>query len=404
VTTVTHRRKGGLLALVMILLFAPGSIPGTTDRPLRSLVATLNPGAGPSEVRFLVSGDSRPTMTGAPVPRVAKTIAEEIGLIRPDFVLWTGDTVYGYGDTAAELRDEYARFFALVKDTCVPIFSCPGNHDIHSDDETPCDPRTHASEDEFVKQYGNLYGSFDDGDIHVISLDTAVRCHEDRIDGAQLAWLKDDLEANKHARMIFVFSHTAFFSSPLIDDRQRADHPPVANRDDLHALFRQYPVRAVFSGHEHLYWRESHDAIDYIVMGGGGSPVYAPPDRQGFSGYLLVTVSGSKVAYDVIEPGRLFQEDGGTDRSGEVRSWIVNSNDADIALRGVRVKVPGASSACADLVPEARVTSWDRSTAPVDVNLLSCVPAGGGLDVTLGLKAPRGKSVEVSLKKRTTPR
>jgi calcineurin-like phosphoesterase family protein len=386
-------------ALVMFWLLAVARVQAATDRPIRSQVATIKPGPGSTDVRFVVAGDSRPTMTGAPMPRVARTIAGEIGLIRPDFVLWTGDTVYGYGDTTAELRDEYAAFLGLFRNTQVPIFNCPGNHEIHPDDVTPCDPRAQAPEEEFEKRYGNLYGSFDYADIHVIALDTAERCGEDRIDGAQLAWLKEDLETNKGARMIFVFTHTELFSSPLIDEKQKAGHLPVASRDDLHAMFSQYPVRAVFSGHEHLYWHEDHDRIEYFVIGGGGAPLYAPPDHQGFSHYLLVTVSGSTVTYDLIEPGRLFLEEPVADGHAGVQAWIVNSNDADIMLRGARVKMPGTRSACADLQAEAHVTSWDRSTAPVDVMKTSCMPDGGSLEVTLSLKAPKGRSVAVSIRK-----
>ena len=56
---------------------------------------------------FVVAGDNRPTAKGAPLPHVLKTIFSEIRVIQPDFVLWTGDTVYGYDDTPAELRAEY---------------------------------------------------------------------------------------------------------------------------------------------------------------------------------------------------------------------------------------------------------------------------------------------------------
>ena len=384
------------------MLLSASLAQATTDRPIKSQVATIRPGAGSADVRFIVAGDNRPTMTGAPLPRVARTIAGEIDLIRPDFVLWTGDAVYGYGDTIAELREEYAAFLALFRNTQVPLFNCPGNHEIHADDVTPCDPRAQAPEEEFERRYGRLYGSFDYADIHVIALDTAVRCGEDRIDGDQLAWLEADLEANKLARMIFVFTHTELFSSPLIDDGQKGGHAPVANRDDLHALFSKYPVRAVFSGHEHLYWHESHDRIDYFVLGGGGAPLYAPPDHQGFSHYLLVTVSGSAVTYDVIEPGRLFQEPAAYGHGG-VRAWIVNSNDADIMLQGVKVRVTGAQSGCAGLKAEGYVTSWDRTTVPVDVTKTACTPDGGSLDVTLSLKAPKGRSVAVSVRKQAGP-
>src|SRR5262249_41294974 len=153
-----------------------------------------------------------------------------------------------------------------------------------------------------------LYGSFDVGDVHFVALDTEVVGEENTIGAKQLAWLREDLERNKGQRAIFVFSHSEFFSSPLIDAGQAHGHEAIKNRDELPQLFRGYPVKAVFSGHQHLFWREKpedHDGIAYFVAGGAGAPLYATPDRGGFSHYLLVRVVGHQILYDVIEPGRL---------------------------------------------------------------------------------------------------
>src|SRR6201999_1806919 len=87
------------LPLLLPALGAP--LRAATERPLQSVVAPLPPDAGAGDGAFIVGGDNRATAQGAPMPRVVRTIFDEIGLVRPDFALWSGDTVYGYCDTRA---------------------------------------------------------------------------------------------------------------------------------------------------------------------------------------------------------------------------------------------------------------------------------------------------------------
>jgi len=387
------------IGLAGALLAAAAS--NALDRPLRSVGGVLAAGPPrPSGLVFVVGGDNRPTGKGAPLPRITRTLFEEIRLIRPDFVLWTGDTVYGYGDTPAELEKEYQDFEALAGRAGVPVFNAPGNHEIHRTDDSPCSsplgppvPGSPDSEARFIRRFGNLYGSFDAGAAHFISLDTDAYCHEDSIEGPQLEWLQRDLEEHRNAAAIFVFSHTEFFSSPQIDPDATKGHEPLRNRDELHALFRKYPVRAVFSGHEHLYWREAHDGIDYFVAGGGGAPLYATPDRGGFGHYIVVALSGAGVRYDLVEPGRLFVENGAPARNGK-RIWVVNSNDADIPLRGVAVDVP-ALGPCRGVRAESELKRRDGTPVPVPISRVSCSSSRGRLHVALELTSPRGTSVPI---------
>src|SRR5450759_901467 len=376
-----------LLAATAVL--ATAAISRAESRPIRCLgrAPSLADGA---DLLFAVGGDNRPTGKRAPTPRVLSTIFSEVGLIRPDLVLWTGDAVYGYGDTAAELSAEYDRFEHAWRASGVALYDVPGNHEIHRRDKDPCGDR--RSEEEFERRFGALYGSFDAGDVHFIALDTEVNCREDSIDGQQRAWLEADLEAHRDARAIFVFSHTEFFSSPLIEPKAGQDHPPLEDRDGLHGLFRRYPVRAVFSGHEHLYWHEAHDGIGYFVAGGGGAPFYASPDRGGFAHYLLVRVSGKEVAYTLIEPGKLFFE-----KAADGRWWVVNGNDQDIPLSGIEIS---AQAACAAIEVETQLTTLDGDPVPVASAVLSCTRSKGRSRVRIGMTVPKRTSVPILLRRR----
>ncbi len=388
-----------LLALAAGGLGSPAR--AAADRPLQSTVVPLAAAPAGDEVVFVVAGDNRPTQKGAPPPGILRSIFREIGLIRPDFVLWTGDTIYGYGDTPGELAGEYDGFLRLAAEGRSPLFNSPGNHEIHRLEDQPCGRQ--ASEEEFERRFGRLYGSFDYAGAHFIALDTEVPCEEDRIGGAQLEWLRQDLEANRGARAIFVFSHTEFFSSPFIDEKPGKGHPALQNAGELHELFRRYPVRAVFSGHEHLFWREpagKHDGIEYFVAGGGGAPLYAPPDRGGFAHYLLVRLEGEQARYDVLEPGRLFTEGGRATRAGERRLWVVNSNDAEIPLRGATASVPAKLGPCPALAAESDLKTRDGQAVPVPVRVSSCNRRGTQRELRLQLVAPPDVSVPILLRRR----
>jgi hypothetical protein len=156
-------------------------------------------------------------------------------------------------------------------------------------------------------------------------------------------------------------------------------------------------VRAVFSGHEHLYWREKaaeHDQIEYFVAGGAGAPAYASPDHGGFAHYLVVRVpAGAKpdVSYDVIEPGRLYVE---PDAQNETKVWLVNSNDAGpLTLGAVRVPVPASLGSC-DGISLTTAAKGVTLTAP------SCVPGDNPQILFRATGVPAGASVPVILTKK----
>lgn len=405
---------------VPLLLCLAAPLGAATDRPLKSFPeAELKPKEAGADMLFIVSGDNRPTTQGAPLPRVVKAIFSEIGLIRPDFVIWTGDTVYGYCDTREELEAEYQAFRAAARpiEGFVPLYNSPGNHEIHEGQtcsrpaEQLCGPP--CSEDAFRGHFGQLWGSFDYAGAHFIALDTDVPGQEDAIGGEQLEWLKRDLEANKGARAIFVFTHTEFYSSPVIDKPQGTGHPAVTNRCELQDLFRKYPVKAVFSGHEHVYWRETaenHDGIDYFVAGGAGAPLYASPERGGFSHYVVVRMTGDKISYQVVEPGRLYLEDAAP-RAGEHRFWIVNSADfaessekfaQPIPLRGIDVEVAASLGKCEDLEATAAGRRRDAEVPVSGVTIGSCSPAGGKLRLHIDGPPVGQGSFLVTVKKKSS--
>ena len=349
---------------------------------IKSLNHELVPAADGDFV-FVVAGDNRPTTHGAPFPHVLDTIVSEMRLIRPDLVLWTGDTVYGYGDKdRAELAAEYATFIRKAARAGVPIFNAPGNHEVHPN-VTPCD-KPNVCEDEFKAHFGALYGSFDYRGVHFIAVDTEEIGHEvvvdgkktgvQVVDGDQLKWLKDDLEAHKNARAIFAFFHTELTAAP--NDEEGNGHPALGNASDIRSLFAKYHVKAVFQGHEHLLYApdpKTTEGVHYFVAGGAGAPMYARPENGGVSSYIVVEMKGTDATFNNVEPGRFYAEG-----AGDI-VWLINSNDVDIPARRIEASVPATIGKCGAL-------AFDQTLAKKfdgEIREVSCKPSGANLDLTL---------------------
>jgi hypothetical protein len=88
------------------------------------------------------------------------------------------------------------------------------------------------------------------------------------------------------------FHHPPFSSGP--HGGARLEPQAASIRAKWMPVFRQYHVRLLFTGHEHLYehWVERYtdsagpQRIDEIVSGGGGAPLYAYTGEPDLRDYL----------------------------------------------------------------------------------------------------------------------
>ncbi len=277
---------------------------------------------------FILYGDNRGSMDGiGPEPnhaRVVDGIIQQVEALRSSeapvrFILQTGDLVTK-GDVAREWQASFVPLVDhLVEETHLPYFLVPGNHDVSSDQVTvppregsglgyllqavklqiPPDgsPRRLSGYATYALGYGNTF---------VIGLDS-IHANDDK----QYVWIKNQLEQLDRSRYanIFVFCHHSPFSSGphsvVLDDSTRVI------RSRYLPLFHAHHVRAVLSGHEHLYehWVEHYTdnrglgRMDYIVSGGGGAPRYGYAGEPDLSDYLQAN-RGLKVQLQhVVKPG-----------------------------------------------------------------------------------------------------
>jgi len=241
------------------------------------LSAFAGPKAKPPDEKFTFAayGDTRTN----PIAH-AEVIHEIVGM-RPEFVLQSGDLVSDGGNPR-----QWAQFEQITKplrDAGIAYYPARGNHDL-----------------------GRYYPScvtepFDSGDrIH--KLYYAFTRHRNRFiivdsmepyqpGSRQYVWLEYELaRARKTAINTFVMFHEGPFSVGPHGSTPEA-------QKYLHPLFVKYHPRAVFCGHDHLYYRTTRDGVTYVVTGGGGAPPYRPENAQ-------IAIPGDVFVTDVDNMGR----------------------------------------------------------------------------------------------------
>lgn len=386
------------LVILLVAAFAAGAAAASTTKAMPVLptgAAAPAPPADPDHFTFVTAGDNRSTGYGYPMPDAFDVICTQIGLIQPDFVVWTGDVIEGYGDSVADANAEYDAFLAGVKLTGVPVYNAPGNH------EFSLDARLMPV---YTSRMAPLYGSFDYGNSHFVIVNTNAvwpdgTIHDGSIDAAQQAWLESDLAANQSATNIFVFMHHYPFGPPDPDNPDAGDTgwDSTADRDAFHQIMVKYHVRAVFSSHNHIYYHTVKDGIDYYVSGGAGAPLDASPDQGGFLHYLVVHVDGARVTTTILQPWHLdvTYPEGDSPRSRRGHAWIANTEGTAVTVKHLVFHL--ASLPAGQTYAVTASVRYKVNSKPTDASIVSVTPSADGksCDVVVSTKCPKSRTTEV---------
>jgi hypothetical protein len=241
----------------------------------------------PEGVYFTVFGDNRGEKDGRQ-PAVFSRLVRQMAALNPEFVIGTGDYIYGAStqDTLRYQWNEFFRALAPLQERRTTYFvPAPGNHEIAGGDGRAL----------FLQYFKRCYFSFNRGGSHFIVLDSETPGQESRIAGEQLQWLKRDLATAANAACIFVAVHRPFFPVALHRGDSLDMYP--TERDALHQLLVQHRVTCVFEGHEHLYNRQTRDGVVHIITGGGGADLYATPENGGYHHFL--SVKANRLGYNI---------------------------------------------------------------------------------------------------------
>ncbi len=207
--------------------------------------------ADSSPFSFAVIGDTQSYHPGLQ-PLLDRMAAEET-----DFVLHVGDlTDRGdhWGEWKGSFFDPGHGYFN--KNVFWTVY---GNHD-----GGPYFPQL------FDMPSANMWHSFDWGDVHFVILDSYGAGSGGEGKARQLAWLKQDLQANQKPWTI------AALHVPMVATRRSLDW---FGDGDILPVLEQHEVDIVFSGH-HPHYRRYHPIgtdgkrpIMHVTSGGGGGPV-----------------------------------------------------------------------------------------------------------------------------------
>jgi hypothetical protein len=329
------RRPGGL-GFLFGLLVGLGALPPEGQAQERATAITPPTTPFPTEAQskgvtrfsFVVYGDTRGQKDGVVLqPDHSLVVESVLGAIKRlrdtpfpvKAILQSGDAV-AKGQDPRQWNVSFVPLInRLTTEGDVSYFLAPGNHDVSSS-LTPDAPAREVPLRNFLDVVGALIpkdGSprrlsgyptyaFGYGNTFVLAIDADIASDE-----KQLQWVREELEGLDRSRYVnvFVLCHHAPFSSghhggPTLEPET------VSLRSLYMPLFRTHHVRAVFSGHEHLFehWVERYTdssgahRMDLIVSGGGGAPIYTYSGEPDLKDYLKANEASHVELEHLVKP------------------------------------------------------------------------------------------------------
>jgi 3',5'-cyclic AMP phosphodiesterase CpdA len=180
-----------------------------------------------------------------------------------------GDNAYRDGEDA----QYQTNFFNIYKNDLLkkyPLYPSPGNHDYHDVEFSAA----YAQKTKEVAYFQNFtmpvngeaggtasnnkaYYSFDIGNVHFLSLDSygteepSYRLYDTL--GAQVRWIKKDLDANKNKGWVIAYWHHPPYTMGSHDSDKETELVKI--RENFIRILERYGVDLILCGHSHLYER-----------------------------------------------------------------------------------------------------------------------------------------------------
>ena len=337
-----------LLVLSLVLLFVSTVVFADIIKTDDAAEWAKKMGQGKTSFSFIVFGDNRGTSPGRKLPTVLDSMLRDMGYIHPDFIINTGDIMVGYTDTIEQAKEEIQAFVKKIYTHTpdVDFLFVPGNHEAPSLEISQL----------FTEYFGKkLYYDFVYGNSHFVMVNTTFprkwlqkgqkygfyNVNDGQHELAQIDWTKKVL--NLEAAHTFIATHVPVFSalSPNFGKHPKS-FTSKENRDEFLKLLVDKGIDAYFAGHEHVFYARKVNNSLFFTVGGGGAPLYGPTtggygvnkgegpdyatttfdprfDHGGWAkgyhydlhipagalsifSYMLVTVDGDKVSYDLLVP------------------------------------------------------------------------------------------------------
>jgi hypothetical protein len=187
-----------------------------------------------------------------------------------------------------------------------------------------------------------------------------------------------------HPMPTVTFQHHPVYSR----ETNKEDTATVQNHDELHKLYRSGGVKIAFEGHDHVYNRQEHDGIVYMIAGGAGAPLDALPTDGGFFHYAIVQVHGESIEATPIPIGALEV----VKLSGSSVA-VGNYCDTDLPVNRLVMTVRKRPSSVS-------ASYGTKKGKPKDVpaRIVSVKRGSAGFEVVVALVAPKHRATIVKLK------
>lgn len=258
-----------LLTLPCLLIMGCDSSVGNSDNSNR-----VNFSIQSSGYDMVVMGDNQPSF------KKLEHFINIANALKPKYLVHVGDRVPFSSPLTYQALMKSLKI--INKDiTFIPVV---GNHDV-SRSNLDASMKLHNYFFNYPENFQGYY-SLNTENQYLIFLNSYLPGATNKISRLQLDWLTSELE-NAQNRDIYVFLHHPVFEAGY--------HPPIQNRDELHDLIKDYNVKAVFSGHEHLFYKKTVDDIPYYVTGGAGSSLYSSENGEKVHHILGINFSPFKV-------------------------------------------------------------------------------------------------------------
>ena len=215
--------------------------------------------------------------------------------LKPAFVIVTGDLVNKAGD-AAQIR-EYRRIASQLN-PAITLHQVAGNHDVEN-----------APTPESLAAYEQIFGPdryvFSHPGLTGIVLNSSVIHTPDKAPdryAAQDRWLREELARARSAgaARIVVFQHHPWFLVTA-GEADQYFNIPLVRRTPLLALFREFGVTHLVSGHYHRNAVATDGELTMITTG----PIGKPQGQGTQSGLRVFVVNASGLSHRFYALGEL---------------------------------------------------------------------------------------------------
>lgn len=268
-------------------------------------------GEKPTEMHFLVFGDSKGSKHFPGVLKRADSL-------QPDFCITTADLVNkGAGEQGVidyKLLDEKGGWFMRK----YPMWPTVGNHEEWGGDNG-------------IENFTNFFGmktdmySFEYGNAKFIALPWSKISTNKK----KLKWLKKELRKAK-GKHIFIYKHRPNYT---LGNKSYKDVEGTETK--MTQLFDKYNVTAVFSGHDHIYYRTKRNNTNYIISAGAGASIYSlKREKDAIEGDVFYGKRIKKEIEDGLAPYKFHDVDGTVTDIPEAMYYVLS-----VKINGEKVSI-----------------------------------------------------------------